>query len=48
MLVIRGAGKAKDVFKAIAQLAKTRGAETLGSIIKEEGNGQSYNRSRVR
>ncbi len=37
MLVIRITGKAKDVFRAMAQLAKTRGAETLGSIIKEAG-----------
>jgi len=33
-LVLRMVGKAEDVFGAIRQLAKDRGKETLGSIVK--------------
>lgn len=33
--VIRGCGKAKDVFNAIAWLARIQGSKTLKQIIKE-------------
>ena len=36
MIVIKLSGKAKVVFPLIAQLAKYRGQETLGQIIKKE------------
>ena len=34
--VIRGCGKAKDVFEAIKKLAKEKGDVTLGSIVAKE------------
>lgn len=40
IVVIRVSGKAKQVFKLLALLAKKRGTETLGQIIeKEESHG---------
>ena len=37
IMVIKMSGKARQVFKLLALLAKERGAETLGQIIKEKG-----------
>ena len=34
--IIRGAGKARDIFKALKQLAEKEGHKTLGQIIKEK------------
>jgi len=36
VVVIRGSGKASQVFKFLALLAKERGTETLGQIIERE------------
>lgn len=43
MLVLRITGKAEQVFKLLASLAKKRGDTTLGQIIKERSESHGRN-----